>query len=63
MRFGEEDKRMYLSEYFEGTTPEQIAAETGFFLDISRAKKAEPPSDDVLYVLSHQVDPSGLMTR
>lgn len=62
MRFGEEDKRMYLAEYFEGTTPELIAAETGFALDISQAKKSPPPTEDELRILREQVDPMGLMT-
>lgn len=63
MRFRENDKRMYLSEYFEGTTPGQIAGRTGFALDISQAKKAEPPSETEIRVLTQQVDPMGLMTQ
>lgn len=62
MRFGE-DKRMYIAEYFEGMTPQQIADNTGFALDISQAVPAEPPTEDVLRVLSEKVDPMGLMTR
>jgi glutaconate CoA-transferase subunit B len=59
--FGE-DKRMYLSEYYPGVTPEQIAKNTGFELDLSRASMAEPPSDAVLATLTEKVDPLRLMT-
>lgn len=63
MRFDEESKRMYLSEYFEGNTPQEIAEKTGFALDISRAKLAEPPSEETLRILRECIDPMGLMTR
>ncbi len=62
MRFGE-DKRMYLAEYFEGVTPEQVKENTGFEIDVSRARKAEPPSEKELRALREKVDPKGLMTR
>lgn len=58
MRFGEEDKRMYLAEYFPGTTPEQIRARTGFAMDVSRAVQSEPPAPDVLEILVRDITPS-----
>lgn len=57
MRFGS-DRRMYLSEYFPGVTPEQVAESTGFSLDVSRAVEAAPPEPDILDVLIHKVDPT-----
>lgn len=63
MRFDDDTKRIYLSEYFEGTTPEEIRDNTGFFLDISRAKKAKPPMEEELSTLVNKVDPTGLMTK
>lgn len=62
MKF-DENKRMYLAEYFHGITPEQVAENTGFALDISRAVEAQPPTEEVLRVLREKVDPMGLMTR
>jgi glutaconate CoA-transferase subunit B len=61
LRFGE-DKRMYLSEYYPGVTPAQVAEHTGFDLDLSRAVCAEPPSEETLAVLAEKVDPMRLMT-
>lgn len=61
MRFGEDDKRMYLAEYFPGVDPEDIRENTGFPLDISRAVEAEPPSQEVIDILIHKVDPMRIM--
>jgi glutaconate CoA-transferase subunit B len=62
MRFGEKDKRMYLAEYFRGVTPEQVQENTGFEIDVSRAVEAEPPTAEVLEILTAKVDPRRLMT-
>jgi hypothetical protein len=53
---------MYLAEYYPGVTPAQIAENTGFALDVSRATCAAPPSGEVLAVLAEKVDPMRLMT-
>lgn len=45
MRFDAITKRMYLAEYFPGVTPEQIQKNTGFYLELSRAKEAVPPKE------------------
>ena len=52
MRFDKETRRIYLSEYFPGTTIEQILENTGFAMDTSRAVESQPPSDEILSVLS-----------
>jgi len=56
LRFGEEDKRMYLAEYFPGITPDQIAHNTGFELDTSRAVESAPPSPEALEILTHRLE-------
>lgn len=61
LRFDETSRRMYLSEYYSGVTPEQVQENTGFQLDLSRAKQSEPPADAVLEVLVNKVDPMRIM--
>lgn len=61
LRFGEEDKRMYLAEYYPGVTPEEVQENTGFELDLSRAVESEPPGSDVLDILINKVDPMRIM--
>lgn len=58
MRFGDDDKRIYLAEYFPGVTPNYIRAQTGFDLDVSRAVESEPPAPDVLDILVRKVNPA-----
>ena len=61
MRFDDETKRMYLAELFPGVRVEDVWENTGFELDISRYKEAEPPSEEVLRILTEQVDPMRIM--
>ena len=61
MRFDEQTKRMYLAEYFPGVTPAQIQENTGFALDLSRAREFELPGPEMLNVLITKVDPQRLM--
>ncbi|MBI5589653.1 MAG: ketoacid-CoA transferase [Deltaproteobacteria bacterium] len=61
LRFDEETKAMYLSEYYPHTEPEKIAQSTGFDLDISRATQAMPPTDIELATLREEVDPQRLI--
>lgn len=61
LRFDEATRRMYLSEYYPGVTPEQIQENTGFQLDLSRAAEASPPEDSVLEILINKVDPMRIM--
>lgn len=55
-RFGDDDKRMYLSEYFQGVTPEQVQENTSFDIDVSRAVEAEIPSEAILKILREKVE-------
>lgn len=61
MKFDDDTKKMYIEEYYPFTDPEQIASETGFSLDIARAKIANPPSDTELSTLRRNVDPQRLI--
>lgn len=61
MRFDAKTKRMYLAEYFPGITKEQIQENTGFELDMSQAIEAEPPSAEILHILTTKIDPQRLM--
>ena len=61
MRFDERTRRMYLAEYFPGQSPAIIQENTGFELDLSRAKEADPPTQEVLEILTRKVDPQRLM--
>jgi glutaconate CoA-transferase subunit B len=61
MRFDANTKRMYLAEYYPGITKEQIQDNTGFELDTSRAVESEPPSAEMLHILSTKIDPQRLV--
>jgi len=61
MKFEAESKRMYLSEYYPGVTPAQVAENTGFALALSRAQEAVPPSAEELAILRQDVDPQRLI--
>jgi glutaconate CoA-transferase subunit B len=61
MKFEEESKRMYLSEYYPGVTAAQVVGNTGFELDVSRAKESVPPSAEELRILRQDVDPQRLI--
>ena len=61
MKFEEESRRMYLSEYSPGVTPAQVAENTGFALDVSRAQESVPPSPEELTILRRDVDPQRLI--
>ena len=61
MKFDQETRRMYLAERYPGVTPELIAGQTGFALDLERAVESAPPSDRELDVLRREVDPQRLI--
>jgi len=61
LRFAEPDKQMYLAEYYPGVTPQQVAENTGFELDVSGAKEALPPTEQELRILRTEVDPQRLI--
>lgn len=61
MGFDDYTKAMYLQEVYPGVRPEQVAENTGFEIDISRAVEASPPTDNELQILRTQVDPQRLI--
>jgi glutaconate CoA-transferase subunit B len=61
LKFAEPGKEMYLAEYYPGVSPAEIAANTGFPLDVSRAQEAEPPNPRELRTLRDVVDPQRLI--
>lgn len=61
IRFDATTKRMYLAEYYPGITKEQIQNNTGFELDMSRAVESEPPSAEILHILTTKIDPQRLV--
>ncbi len=61
MKFDEVTKEMYLAEYYPGIEPAQIAENTGFEIDISRALPFKPPTDEELRILREEIDPQRLI--
>ena len=61
MRFSKETKRMYLEGYYPGVTPERVAENTGFEVDISQAAEVAPPTAGELKILRERCDPQGLI--
>lgn len=61
LRFDDETKRMYLEVCFEGVTPQQVAENTGFALDIQRAGTVDPPTEAELFALRGKCDPQRLI--
>jgi len=63
MEFDENTKQMYLSTYYENASVEEITKNTGFKLDVSRAKQEPSPTPEELDVLRTDVDPLGLILK
>jgi len=63
LKFDDETKEIYLDQYFEGHTPTQIKENTGFDLDVSRAKQAEKPDPKIMKILREEVDPGRLIIK
>ena len=61
IRFNEDNKDMFVSEYFQGCEPKAIREDTGFDLDISQAKEMKCPSIEELRILRNEVDPDRLI--
>jgi len=61
LEFDRATKRMYLSTHYENVFPEEIVKNTGFKLDVTRAKQEPSPTPDELDVLRTDVDPFRLI--
>jgi len=61
LRFDQASRRMYLAECYPGVSPGDVAASTGFELDVSRARELKPPTAEELAILRQEVDPQRLI--
>jgi glutaconate CoA-transferase, subunit B len=61
MRFDDDSRAMFLSEVYPGVEPQQVVANTGFEIDISRVHEADPPTEKELITLREGVDPQRLI--
>ena len=50
-----------LTGFFPGITPQKILDNTGFEIDVSRAKEVEPPTESELKILREKCDPQRLI--
>ncbi|HHW02113.1 MAG TPA: hypothetical protein GXX35_04785 [Thermoanaerobacterales bacterium] len=57
MRPDPETGILYMSEIYPGVDPEYVKENTGWDLDVSRAKVMEPPTAEELMILRMKVDP------
>lgn len=63
MRFRPETHEMYLASYHPGLTPQAVAAETGFPLDVSEAVETPIPTPEELHILREVVDPERVFLK
>lgn len=63
MEFDGTTKRTYLSTHYENVSVEWIVKNTGFNLDVSRAKQEPSPTPEELDVLRTEVDPLRLILK
>ena len=61
MKFDETTRRMYLHQLYPGVSAQEVADNTGFEMDLTRASQAEPPSEAELKSLREDVDPQRLI--
>jgi glutaconate CoA-transferase subunit B len=61
LQFDEKTKEMYLDGIYPNITRKQVQDQTSFKIDISRAKKINPPKPHELSILREECDPQGLM--
>jgi glutaconate CoA-transferase subunit B len=57
MRFRPETRGIYLASYHPGLSPEKLAENTGFPLDVRGAIETPTPTPEELRILREQVDP------
>jgi glutaconate CoA-transferase, subunit B len=55
--------QLYLAGHFPGVTPEAVAQEVGFELDIHRSRELSPPKSDEIQLLREKIDPLGLIIK
>ena len=60
LKFDEETRKMYLAGYYPSTSPEEVQANTGFELDVSRAAPLEAPPEDIVKLIRTELDPEDI---
>jgi glutaconate CoA-transferase subunit B len=60
-RFDDATRRMYLAGLYPGVHPQKIQDNTGFRIDLSRARPVPPPSSGELHILRKICDPQRLI--
>jgi glutaconate CoA-transferase, subunit B len=63
MKFHDQTKEMYLTEYYPGVTTKLIKENTGFPIDGSHAVESTAPRAQELRILREEVDPQRLILR
>jgi glutaconate CoA-transferase subunit B len=63
MRFRPDTKAIYLATYHPGFTPQAVAEDTGFALDIVGAVETPEPTLEELYILREVVDPERVFLK
>ncbi len=63
MRFRPGTHEMYLANYHPGVTAQQVAEQTGFYIDISSAVETPVPTADELCILREMVDPERIFLK
>jgi glutaconate CoA-transferase subunit B len=63
LRFREGTHEMYLASAHPGLTPEEVAADTGFPLDVAGAVETPEPTAEELQILRGVVDPERVFLR
>lgn len=57
MKFDDKTKRMYLAGYYPTSSPDDVKANTGFDVDVSKAVALDPPDADVIRIIREEIDP------
>ncbi len=65
MKFDPVSHEMYLEGYYAdmGVTVEAVRENTGFYIDVSKARPIEPPTRHELHLLRTEVDPEGIFMK
>jgi glutaconate CoA-transferase subunit B len=63
IRFRADSKLPYLESFHPGLTPEAVAAETGFDLDVGGARETAAPTGEELRILRDVVDPERVFLK
>jgi glutaconate CoA-transferase subunit B len=61
MTFHPSTKEMVLSQHYPGVSPEDVANNTGFDVDLSKTSEVLRPTELELKTLRDQVDPQRLL--